>query len=59
MYLIQEVLVWITKLRETLGGDVSAEKLKDFIWKTLKSGQVRELTLLLCVNNNSHVVNIP
>lgn len=36
----QEVLVWITKLRETLGGDVSAEKLKDFIWKTLKSGQV-------------------
>ncbi|XP_071955171.1 citrate synthase, mitochondrial-like isoform X2 [Antedon mediterranea] len=36
----QEVLVWITKLREKLGGDVSDDQLKEFIWNTLKSGQV-------------------
>ncbi|XP_022099871.1 citrate synthase, mitochondrial-like [Acanthaster planci] len=36
----QEVLVWITKLQEELGGEVSDEKLKEFIWNTLKSGQV-------------------
>ncbi|XP_076460479.1 citrate synthase, mitochondrial-like [Babylonia areolata] len=36
----QEVLVWTTKLREQLGGDVSDDQLRDFIWNTLKSGQV-------------------
>lgn len=36
----QEVLVWVTKLRETLGGDVTDEQLRNFIWNTLKSGQV-------------------
>ncbi|BFZ01452.1 hypothetical protein BsWGS_04491 [Bradybaena similaris] len=36
----QEVLVWTTKLQEALGGEVSDEQLRDFIWKTLKSGQV-------------------
>ncbi|KAK7110644.1 citrate synthase, mitochondrial-like [Littorina saxatilis] len=36
----QEVLVWVTKLRESLGGEVSDEQLRDFIWNTLKSGQV-------------------
>lgn len=36
----QEVLVWLTKLQKELGGEVSDEKLKDFVWKTLKSGQV-------------------
>lgn len=36
----QEVLVWLTKLQKELGGEVSDEQLKDFVWKTLKSGQV-------------------
>lgn len=36
----QEVLMWTTKLMETLGGEVSDDKLRDFIWNTLKSGQV-------------------
>ncbi|XP_038045249.1 citrate synthase, mitochondrial-like [Patiria miniata] len=36
----QEVLVWITKLQEQLGGEVSDDQLKEFIWNTLKSGQV-------------------
>ncbi|XP_033127653.1 probable citrate synthase 1, mitochondrial [Anneissia japonica] len=36
----QEVLVWITKLQEQLGGEVSNDQLKEFIWNTLKSGQV-------------------
>ncbi|XP_055863870.1 citrate synthase, mitochondrial-like isoform X1 [Biomphalaria glabrata] len=36
----QEVLVWTTKLQESLGGEVSDQQLRDFIWNTLKSGQV-------------------
>jgi citrate synthase len=36
----QEVLVWLQKLRSELGDDADENKVKDFIWKTLKSGQV-------------------
>ncbi|OXU28563.1 hypothetical protein TSAR_005594 [Trichomalopsis sarcophagae] len=36
----QEVLVWLEKLRNAVGDNPSDEKLKDFIWSTLKSGQV-------------------
>lgn len=36
----QEVLVWLTKLQEKLGGAVSDDEMKDFIWNTLKGGQV-------------------
>lgn len=36
----QEVLVWLEKLRGMIGENATEEKLKDFIWKTLKSGQV-------------------
>lgn len=36
----QEVLLWVTKLRSEIGDDVTEDQLKEFIWKTLKSGQV-------------------
>lgn len=36
----QEVLVWLQKLMKDLNNDLSEQNLKDFIWKTLKSGQV-------------------
>ncbi|XP_013775370.1 probable citrate synthase 2, mitochondrial [Limulus polyphemus] len=36
----QEVLVWLTKLQKDLGHDPSEELVKEFVWKTLKSGQV-------------------
>nr|XP_049464380.1 probable citrate synthase 2, mitochondrial isoform X1 [Anopheles coluzzii] len=36
----QEVLVWLQKLRKELGDNASEDKVKEFIWKTLKSGQV-------------------
>ncbi|KAK9869620.1 hypothetical protein WA026_003368 [Henosepilachna vigintioctopunctata] len=36
----QEVLIWIQKLREQVGDKYTEEQLKEFIWKTLKSGQV-------------------
>ncbi|KAG0228118.1 citrate (Si)-synthase [Actinomortierella wolfii] len=37
----QEVLRWITKMRNDLGGkDVSDETIKEYIWKTLNAGQV-------------------
>lgn len=39
--LLQEVLVWLTKLQKELGGEVTDDQLRDFIWNTLKSGQVR------------------
>jgi citrate synthase len=35
----QEVLVWLMKLQKEVG-EVTEAKMKDFIWKTLKSGQV-------------------
>lgn len=36
----QEVLVWLQKLRKELGDSAGEEQVKEFIWKTLKSGQV-------------------
>ncbi|CAD6207170.1 GSCOCG00010147001-RA-CDS [Cotesia congregata] len=36
----QEVLVWLMKLKSQVGENPSDEKLKEFIWSTLKSGQV-------------------
>jgi citrate synthase len=36
----QEVLVWLIKLREAVGDDVPDDQFRDFIWNTLKSGQV-------------------
>ena len=36
----QEVLLWLKKLQQEVGSEVTDEKLKDFIWKTLNSGQV-------------------
>ena len=39
----QEVLVWLTKLKEELGSEVTAEQMKDFLWKTLKGGQVNRI----------------
>lgn len=38
----QEVLKWVTNLRKELGGgdDFTDEQIKDYIWKTLKGGQV-------------------
>ncbi|KAK9728815.1 citrate (Si)-synthase [Basidiobolus ranarum] len=37
----QEVLRWIMRMRDELGSDeVSDETIKEYVWKTLKSGQV-------------------
>lgn len=36
----QEVLLFIKKVQKELGNDFTEETLKDFVWKTLKSGQV-------------------
>ncbi|XP_033762188.1 citrate synthase, mitochondrial-like [Pecten maximus] len=36
----QEVLVWLTKVQQDFGGEVSDKELRDWVWNTLKSGQV-------------------
>jgi len=36
----QEVLVWLMKVKDAVGLTPTDDQLKDFIWKTLKSGQV-------------------
>jgi len=36
----QEVLVWLTKLKEGLSPNYTEAELKEYIWNTLKSGQV-------------------
>lgn len=33
--------MWLTALQKELGGEVSDEKMRDYIWNTLKSGRVR------------------
>ena len=32
--------MWLTKVIEQVGPDVTQDQLKDFLWDTLKSGQV-------------------
>lgn len=34
------MLVWLTRVAKELGTDVTTDQLKDFLWKTLNSGQV-------------------
>ncbi|KAJ5506291.1 Citrate synthase-like core [Penicillium expansum] len=36
----QEVLNWITKMKESVGSDISDQSIKDYLWATLNSGQV-------------------
>lgn len=36
----QGVLIWLKKLQKDVGGNFTEEKIRDFVWKTLKSGQV-------------------
>ncbi|KAF2432250.1 putative citrate synthase [Tothia fuscella] len=36
----QEVLVWLQKMKASIGSDLSDEKIKEYLWSTLKSGQV-------------------
>lgn len=36
----QEVLNWLQKMKQSVGSDLSDENIKDYLWSTLKSGQV-------------------
>jgi len=36
----QEVLIWLTKFKESLGDDPTDEKVGEFVWKKLNGGQV-------------------
>lgn len=36
----QEVLRWQMNMQKELGGNITHESIKEFLWKTLKSGQV-------------------
>jgi citrate synthase len=36
----QEVLNWLTKMKAAIGNDLSDGAIKDYLWSTLKSGQV-------------------
>jgi len=36
----QEVLIWLTELRKQVGDNVTKEKLREFVWNSLKSGKV-------------------
>lgn len=36
----QEVLLWLTKMKESIGDDLSDEKVKEYLWSTLKAGRV-------------------
>lgn len=54
----QEVLVFLNKVMNELGQGYTLDQLKEFVWKTLKSGQVcisnyhiRQLLIALYFNN--------
>ncbi|KZS92366.1 citrate synthase [Sistotremastrum niveocremeum HHB9708] len=36
----QEVLIWLRKMKAQIGDDISDEKIKEYVWATLKGGQV-------------------
>jgi citrate synthase len=36
----QEVLTWLTKMQSKIGPNASDEAVKEYVWSTLKSGQV-------------------
>lgn len=36
----QEVLNWLVKMKKAIGNDLSDEAIKDYLWQTLKAGQV-------------------
>jgi citrate synthase len=36
----QEVLIWLRKMQSKIGEDASDEAVKEYIWSTLKGGQV-------------------
>lgn len=36
----QEVLIWLLEVRKQVGDNVTTEKMKEFVWNTLKSGHV-------------------
>lgn len=40
IYVFHQVLTWLLKIQQAVGQNATEEQLKDFIWKTLKSGQV-------------------
>ena len=35
--------MWLTNVIEQVGPDATKEQLKEFLWNTLKSGQVRDI----------------
>jgi citrate synthase len=36
----QEVLVWLQRMKKAVGNDLSDQAIKDYLWSTLKAGQV-------------------
>ena len=36
----QEVLNWLTKMKQSIGDDLSDQKVKDYLWETLNGGRV-------------------
>jgi len=36
----QEVLLWLQKMKEAIGNDLSDQAIKDYLWSTLKAGKV-------------------
>jgi len=45
--LLQDALLWMKKIIEECGENVTTEQLQDYVWKTLNSGQVNKLLICL------------
>jgi hypothetical protein len=52
----QEVLLWIKSVIGETGSDVTTDQLKEYVWKTLKSGKVAYLRVIFLFDEEVHII---
>lgn len=50
----QEVLRWQLNMRKELGDNITHDHIKEFLWRTLKSGQVVPGSVILPVQHSTN-----
>jgi hypothetical protein len=53
---MQEVLLWIKSVIGETGSDVTTDQLKEYVWKTLKSGKVAYLRVIFLFDEEVHII---
>lgn len=53
-HILQEVLLWIKSVMEETGSNITTDQLKEYVWKTLKSGKVADLKTSYIYSMSKH-----